>query len=1092
MSSSSLEDVLLRLLLPDSTVILQATNDLKNLLRDPGINLALCHCLASSPNAQVRQYAAVLLRRKMVKAKNWKKLPLQIKQGLKQAILESYIKEPEKTVRSSIAQLIASLAKYELPTGAWPELLMMLNQFVQSTDVNEKESGLIVLSAITSTVGPLLKPLLKSLLSMLSKTLQDTSSKNIPFHTIKCLTNLVQCIGTEEMNIFQSMIPSVMTVMKKLASTDEELACEAMEIFDELVESEVAIIVPHIKPLIGLCLEIAANQSFEDNIRVKAMSIISWLTRLKKKTIVKHKLVPAILEVLFPIMCQPFESEDDEDSDDETEENQSPSLLAAQVIDMMALHLPPEKFIQPLMHHVEPALNSNNPYHKKAAYLALAVIAEGCSEYIRNRCLQYYLEVICQGISESNTVVRNAALYCLGQYAEFLQPEISQFAPNLLPVLCEYLSQTCQLLQQGEKDPPSLSKTFYALESFCENLGGALLPYLPVLMEKLMTFLTNTKSVNAQELAISAIGAVASAAKESIVPYFIPIIGKLKCYITEKQPDSHMTLQIQALDTLGILVRTVGVDTSMPIANDCMRLGLELLSKTDDPDLRKCIYGLFASLSTVLKAEMTQYLPSIMEYMLNSIQSTEGLLPQYAQEEEDMGFTIFEDLDDSADEEEISLDDSLDDQDEEEEEITGYSVENSYLEEKEDCCTALKEIAENVRTGFIPYLDKCFEEVKKLLENPGPEVRRCAVSALGQFCITLCEVSQEIDSLEHRAALEKALLSFLPKLFATAREDTERQVVLSCFDTLSEMLEKIKGVVLNTSPMILEMITTLIKDAFKHKLACQDEDDEYDELEDNEKAEYDGMLEEYAADIIPILAKIVPSPQFNACFAGLLGFLLPSTKKTRSVSDKSFAIGTFAEVVHSMQPETSRPFFTRLLPVFLGGMKDDHEEVRSNAVFGLGVLVENAADIAFPHYPELLQALSNMFSREDNPRARDNLCSTVARLIMANANGVPMNQVFPVYLQCLPLQEDLEENFTVYKCLLHLYNLRHQELFQNLPQILKTISVALTTQKINEETKAVIVQLIKGVHSEYPNDFGTVLESLSPENAQALRSAVTA
>lgn len=1087
-----MEDVLLRLLVPDSTIILQATNDLKNILKDPGINVALCHCLASCPNIQVRQYAAVLLRRKMAKAKNWKKLPLQMKQGLKQAVLEAYIKEPEKVVRASIAQLIASLAKYELPGGTWPELLMMLNQFVQSTNINEKENGLIVLSAVTSVVGSVLKPHLKSLLSMLSKSLQDSSSKNIPFYTIKCLTHLVRCIGTEEMNIFQTMIPFVMAVIKKLASTDEELACEAMEIFDELVESEVAIIVPHIKPLIGLCLEIAANQSFEDNIRVKAMSIISWLTRLKKKTILKHKLVPLILEVLFPIMCQPSENEDDNDSDDECDENQSPSLLAAQVIDVMALHLPPEKLIQPLMHHVEPALTSNNPYHKKAAYLALAVIAEGCSEYIRNRCLQSYLEVICQGISEPNTIVRNAALYCLGQYAEFLQPEISEFAPNLLPVLCEYLSQTCQVLQQGEKDPPSLSKTFYALESFCENLEGALLPYLPVLMEKLMTFLTSTKSVNAQELAISAIGAVASAAKESIVPYFIPIIGKLKCYITEKQSDSNMTLQIQALDTLGILVRTVGVDTSMPIAHDCMRLGLELLLKTDDPDLRKCIYGLFASLSTVLKEEMTQYLPTIVEYMLNSMQSTEGVLPQYAQEEEDIGFTIFEDLEDSEDEEEISLDDSTDDQDDEDdEEITGYSVENSYLEEKEDCCIALKEIAENVRIGFIPYLDRCFEEVKKLLENPGLEVRRSAVSALGQFCITLCEISQELDSLEYRAALEKALLSFLPKLFATAREDTERQVVLACFDTLSEMLEKIKVCMLNSNPMLLEMITTLIKDAFKHKLACQDEDDEYDELEDNGKAEYDGMLEEYAADIIPILAKIVPSHQFSACFAGLLVFLLPNTKKTCSVSDKSFAIGTLAEVVHSMQLEASRPFFTRLLPVFLGGMKDDHEEVRSNAVYGLGVLVENAADISFPHYPELLQALSNMFSQEDNARARDNLCSTVARLIMTNANGVPLNQVFPVYLQCLPLQEDLEENFTVYKCLLHLYNIRHQELFQNLPQILKTISVALTTQKIDDETKAVIGQLIRGVHSEYPNDFGTVLESLSPENAQALRSAVT-
>ena len=47
---------------------------------------------------------------------------------------------------------------------------------------------------------------------------------------------------------------------------------------------------PHIKPIIEMCLVIAGNKDLEDALRVKAISFLGTLTRIKKKTIVKHKL----------------------------------------------------------------------------------------------------------------------------------------------------------------------------------------------------------------------------------------------------------------------------------------------------------------------------------------------------------------------------------------------------------------------------------------------------------------------------------------------------------------------------------------------------------------------------------------------------------------------------------------------------------------------------------------------------------------------------------------------------------------------------------------------------------------------------------
>ena len=45
-----------------------------------------------------------------------------------------------------------------------------------------------------------------------------------------------------------------------------------------------------------------------------------------------------------------------------------------------------------------------------------------------------------------------------------------------------------------------------------------------------------------------------------------------------------------------------------------------------------------------------------------------------------------------------------------------YSIENSYLEEKEDACNSIREIAENVGRQFYPYLDECYQQVNILTE----------------------------------------------------------------------------------------------------------------------------------------------------------------------------------------------------------------------------------------------------------------------------------------------------------------------------------------------------------------------------------------
>uniref|UniRef100_A0A4W5NFX4 Importin 4 n=1 Tax=Hucho hucho TaxID=62062 RepID=A0A4W5NFX4_9TELE len=108
------------------------------------------------------------------------------------------------------------------------------------------------------------------------------------------------------------------------------------------------------------------------------------------QTVLKQKLLNPILQTVFPVLSAappPGEEdpEDEENGDDGDADNESPKHFAAQVIDTMALHMPPEKLFQQLMPLTQVCLASENPYERKAGLMCMAVLAEGCADHIRTK-----------------------------------------------------------------------------------------------------------------------------------------------------------------------------------------------------------------------------------------------------------------------------------------------------------------------------------------------------------------------------------------------------------------------------------------------------------------------------------------------------------------------------------------------------------------------------------------------------------------------------------------------------------------------------------------------------------------------------------
>uniref|UniRef100_A0A8C9W7X6 Importin 4 n=1 Tax=Scleropages formosus TaxID=113540 RepID=A0A8C9W7X6_SCLFO len=943
-------------------------------------------------------------------------------------------------VRHSLSQLSAVLVKHESPER-WPALLTVLNHS-SVTSCLFLQVGLLLLSKVVESNPEAFRPHYRQLLQLFDTVLQDVNNPTAMYYCILTLTTLTAYAGVAEQNLMRSLLPKLTISIKHLIKVDQDQAGEAMEILDELMESEVSpIIVPHISEIVHFCLEVCLLQF---------LSLCYVCYDCESSTaVLKQKLLSPILQMVFPVLsaAPPPGQEDLEDQEQDMDNEgdvESPKHFAAQVIDTLALHMPPEKLFQHILPQVQVCLSSENPYQKKAGVVCLAMLAEGCAGYIRRKMLPFMLRTVCHSLSDTSQVVRSAGLLALGQFSEHLQPDVSNYCADVMPLLLRYLAGLNQTMTVH------VSKAFYALENFMENLGAEIEPYLPTLMETMLGTLSNAENLRIKELVVSAIGAIASAAKKLLVPYFPAVIENLKGFLLDIR-DEVRCLQTQSLDTLSVLARNVGKETFSPLAAECVHLGLNLTNSVDDPDLRRSTYSLFSAVSTVSPECLNPHLGSITTAIMLTMKSTEGVTVS-AHLEEEKQFVLLDDEEDD----DLNL--------EEEEDIEGndrdvseFSVENAYVDEKESACEALGEIAFNTGAAFLPFMESGFQEVFALHDFPHEDVRRASFTLWNSEC------------LHH----------VLPSLM----KDRDHNVVIAALESMNGVLKACQEEALQSEAMLAE-ISHVIRDVFKSKTACQDvSEDEADDCQ----AEYEAILQEFAGEGIPLLASAVPADTFYPYLNELLPFIMNKTKSSCTVAQRSFSLGMLAEIAHSLGlvsggRAVAGRLSSRLLPVMVSGVRDRDPEVRNNSVFGLGALAQAAGPLLTESYPMLLSLFSSLLVKESDRRVIDNICGALCRMITSNAQCVPLDQVFPALLSHLPLKKDLEENKTVFGCLAFLYN-HNPSLCSGEPLSEREITRSA-------DTRNTFLLLLRDVAQHHPQEFQGAVLSLPPKQKATLTAAV--
>lgn len=340
--------------------------------------------------------------------------------SIKQGMLNALVNEKEKPVRSAIAQFVGTLIKHDshAPNGTYTlQVLKFVFDHCASENVAQREIGTGIFATLTATAPDQFIPHMDSICQMISSALmavEQTENMATPVisNVLLGMGNLVPFIlgHNNAEATFQKAIPHIVKALATFAVHDADQFMKSFDVLENLCDYTPTLLNGSLKVLIDFCLEVSNNEKLDDAVRVRAVSYIGWLVRLKKKTIIKQKLVEPIIQVVFKLMATAPEAEEDLDDEEYFAEESSPKTSATQTMNDLALHIPPEKLIPPLLALLEPALQGNDPLYKKAAYLSMAVIAEGCSEAICNKYLRPLLDCVKIGIADPNPIVSSTKL----------------------------------------------------------------------------------------------------------------------------------------------------------------------------------------------------------------------------------------------------------------------------------------------------------------------------------------------------------------------------------------------------------------------------------------------------------------------------------------------------------------------------------------------------------------------------------------------------------------------------------------------------------------------------------------------------------
>ncbi|KAL8677173.1 MAG: hypothetical protein Q9186_006376 [Xanthomendoza sp. 1 TL-2023] len=1078
-------------LAPDTARVKAATATLKaDFYHLPESLTVLLQLLVSDESLSLRQLAATQAR--SLVPKHWTTLPDGQKPQIRQHILQKTLGEEQQLVRHGAARVITAIAKIDLGDGQWPDLFDTLVQAAGSQTPRHREVGTYILFTTIEALEEDMTAKIPQLLDLFGKTINDPQSAEVKINSMLALSRLAILLDTEEdeasLKTIQDLIPQMVAVLKAaIDAGDEDRTTQCFEVFQTLLGCDSAVLNKHFKDLLQFMTNIAADTETEEDSRTQALSFLMQCVRFRKLKMqglrVGEQLTLKCLEIVTEI--------GDADDDDE-EVTTARSALA--LIDVLSENLPPSQVVVPLLQNLGPYVNSPDPDRRKAGMLALGTCVEGAPDFI-NTQLDEIFRLVLRLFQDPEDKVRRAALDTIMRLAEDLAEPLGKQHEKLIPALVKHLDIAMKQLTGPDdtKNMDTIKACCNAIDALVDGLESDVLEaYLSELVPRMSRLVTHP-DFKIKAAAIGALGAIAASAKETFGPYFEQIMDALSAYVQIKDGEDELDLRCSTCDAMGAMALAVGAKPFQQYVRPLMEATEEGLH-LDHPKLRETSFLFWGNMAKVYKAEFKPFLEGVVKAIFESLESEESDLDvELGEEAADLvgkevtiggrkvKVSAFSDDELAAADEIEDLDGMGDDEDDDSDWADLQAV-TAVAQEKEIAVEVVGDIVTHLTRDYVPYIEKTIEIVLPMTEHSYEGVRRGAIATLYRLYAAVWGLQpEEMQKWKPGLPLQQKPTDEVVKLgevIVTATlagwgEEEDRGIVTEINRNLAATL-KLTGPSLISNPSNLTPLSQTLLLILNKKHTCQldmgplDAASSPDDLDPGviESSEYDWLVIDTALDVVVALSHVL-GPTFAEFYKLVEKPILRFASSSESF-ERSTAVGVLAECVRGMDVSVT-PYTAPLFKILMHRLNDEDAEVKSNAVFAIGLLIQKSEDEKEigRNFNTVLSKLEPLLG-EDEARLKDNAAGCVGRMVMSYQDKVPLGAVLPALVSVLPLKEDFEENGAVWGCLVRLYSTGEPTILGLTPKLLPILEQVLGSpeEQLDEETREQVVQLVKFVHSK--------------------------
>ncbi|ODV86539.1 hypothetical protein CANARDRAFT_27731 [[Candida] arabinofermentans NRRL YB-2248] len=1045
-----LEATLSLALSPDNAAIKQATTQLTHLYKDDSILPSMVQILLSTSNTGLQQLTAVELNKLI--PKNWSKLNPDLKQQIRLSTLQFSLQHDSKKIRHLTSRVIASIADIDIPLNEWPDLLQSLVTSSQDPTLQVKESSLYTINCILEKYPIEWLEHSQDFLNLFALILNDTNST--PELQVTSITSLetISNYASEDdevlknlQNLFNELIPSMFQALKNsIYYQDLDQTKTMFNSWNELAVSELKLIIPIFVEFYEFLIETSLNSSLDEEIRCFAIKLIIIMVSCYKSKTSQLKLGPKLSQLALKLACEVDENVEDEldNEEDELNENEedSPNSLGLRLLNMLSVDLPPNQVCQPVFELLPSMLQSTNEFERRGSLLAVGFIVEGAPDYISTQ-LPKVIQALMTGLQDSSIIVQAATLRVLSLISEELKDVVAEYHAELLPPIISIIDSTNKIMVYKYATK--------ALDILIEYMSyESIKLYMEPLMNKLFQMMDSAQSSSLKSTIVSAIGSVAYASGKSFTPFFSNSIQFLERFIAnmdniEGMTENDIELRAQTFENISSMARAVGSEAFSPYAQPLISASYQAIHSTNGR-LRESGFAFISNMAKVYGEQFTPFLEKIIPEIFVCLNQDEIA-------------TNFEDVED------------FDNLDEEELLNNQFNVHTGITVEKEVALVALSELAIGTKKGFTPFVEQTMSTLATQIDES--IIRESALATMWKV------VQSMYNSYGIESSIVLNLIQTVSKItVAILPDEFDMIMVNTCLDCLSENIKLMGKVAILPNledSTNLETLVSQLQLLFKneHLSQLQDLEDEFNDDDDQDTSEMDVVIYDMSLEVLVSLSSAF-GPEFHTIFTPFKDLIFNQVN-TKSKNKRVSTLGSLAEIANGMK--SNNPYLSQFLEIFVTKLQSDKSsEVRGNAAYGVGIIIENSTDDMKLEnaYPTILNALSKLLNKADKEslktedgddethdvinRTFANACGCVSRMILKHSDSVPLNIIIPVLFDHLPLVTGFEENEPIFEVIYKLFQMENPIILNSVPKVVDIFEFVfikeLEKQKLIEES----------------------------------------